>query len=360
LTILDQINAVLHGEKSDRVPYVPYHNLVPRGEFERELRDRGMGLCVRCNAISEEIDAVSVEQRTDGGLECTIYKTPAGELRTGDRVDLGRIADGGQLRTEWPIQRVEDFEAAIYLIENTRFRTNYDRYRNAVRDMGGDGIVRFEGPLPPYDAPRYDLGYGYFSLEGWTMAKLDYPEQMDNILDALARRADRVMPLVIDSPAEFISLGEVDGLYSAREYEQHVLPFYEKWRPALESAGKIWAVHAHNLNLSVYHEVVRRTGAPVIEAFTPLPVGDFSLAEAREAWGSDTVIWVNFPETVFWSGREATYDYTVYLIEQDGKSGRLIIGATEMGSYGITDDRSERAFKEGMRAIMNAIDAKGA
>jgi hypothetical protein len=32
---------------------------------------------------------------------------------------------------------------------------------------------------------------------------------------------------------------------------------------------------------------------------------------------------------------------------------------TEMGSYGITDDESERVFKEGMRAIMDAIDDHG-
>jgi len=29
---------------------------------------------------------------------------------------------------------------------------------------------------------------------------------------------------------------------------------------------------------------------------------------------------------------------------------------TEMGIYGVTDDHSERVFKEGVRAIMDAID----
>ena len=44
MNVLERINAVLHGERPDRVPYVPYDNLVPRGDFERELRNRGMGL----------------------------------------------------------------------------------------------------------------------------------------------------------------------------------------------------------------------------------------------------------------------------------------------------------------------------
>jgi hypothetical protein len=97
----------------------------------------------------------------------------------------------------------------------------------------------------------------------------------------------------------------------------------------------------------------------VIEAFTPPPVGDLSLAEAREAWGPEVVIWVNFPETLFLLGKDKTYEYTVELLKQDEGSGRLVIGMTEMGSYGITDDESERQFKDGMRAIVDAIDECG-
>jgi hypothetical protein len=97
----------------------------------------------------------------------------------------------------------------------------------------------------------------------------------------------------------------------------------------------------------------------VIEAFTPPPCGDLSLADARRLWGPEVVIWVNFPETLFLLGRQATYDYTVDLLQQDKASGRLVIGMTEMGSYGITDDESERQFKDGMRAVMDAIDMHG-
>jgi len=47
------------------------------------------------------------------------------------------------------------------------------------------------------------------------------------------------------------------------------------------------------------------------------------------------------------------------LLRQDSRGSRLVIGLTEIGSYGITDGESERQFKEGMRAIMDAIDAEG-
>ncbi len=125
------------------------------------------------------------------------------------------------------------------------------------------------------------------------------------------------------------------------------------------AAGKMPALHAHNSNLASFVDLVKRTGVPVIEALTPPPVGDLSLADARAAWGPDVVIWVNFPETIFLLGRQEAHDYTVELLEEDRESARLVIGMTEMGSYGVTDDESERVFKDGMRAIMDAIDEHG-
>jgi hypothetical protein len=43
------------------------------------------------------------------------------------------------------------------------------------------------------------------------------------------------------------------------------------------------------------------------------------------------------------------------LIEQD-PTGLLIITTTEMGISMISDDKTEQAYKSGMRAIMDAID----
>ena len=40
-----RINAVLHGEPPDRVPFAPYDNLMPRGEFARPSKIGAWG-CV--------------------------------------------------------------------------------------------------------------------------------------------------------------------------------------------------------------------------------------------------------------------------------------------------------------------------
>jgi hypothetical protein len=214
--------------------------------------------------------------------------------------------------------------------------------------------VRFSGPSPPYDQTDH-----YFSLEGWAQAQADHPSEFARLLEAVEQQSERMIPLVLEAPGEFVAVGSLSGIYGPKQYEKYALPFYEGCVPELIAAGKMPALHAHNSNLTSFVDLVKRTGVPVIEAFTPPPVGDLSLADARAAWGPDVVIWVNFPETIFLLGRQETYDYTVDLLAQDMSSGRLVIGMTEMGSYGITDDESERLFKDGMRAIVDAIDGHG-
>jgi hypothetical protein len=44
MDFLERINAVLHHRKPDKIPFAPYDNLIPRGDFEREMRNRGMKL----------------------------------------------------------------------------------------------------------------------------------------------------------------------------------------------------------------------------------------------------------------------------------------------------------------------------
>jgi hypothetical protein len=78
MTFVDRIAAVLSGGPPDRVPVAPYDNLVPRGDFERELRNRGMGLCLRRSAVWSETADIAVEHKTEGNVSYTIYHTPWG------------------------------------------------------------------------------------------------------------------------------------------------------------------------------------------------------------------------------------------------------------------------------------------
>jgi len=96
----ERINAVLHHRKPDKVPFAPYDNLIPRGDFEREMRNRGMGLCSRRSSIRSETPDVWVESHNHGDITETIHHTPVGSVSTKQRTRLGRLSDSGSVRLE--------------------------------------------------------------------------------------------------------------------------------------------------------------------------------------------------------------------------------------------------------------------
>src|SRR5574342_198948 len=119
MNFLERINATLHDEIPDQVPFAPYDNLVPRGSFERELRNRGMGLCKRITTLSASMPDVSIEQRVDGDATLTIYHTPEGDVHTRSKAGLGRINDAQVVEIEGMIKDVKDYDPVIFMLEDT-------------------------------------------------------------------------------------------------------------------------------------------------------------------------------------------------------------------------------------------------
>ena len=132
MDFLARINAVLHREAPDQVPFAPYDNLVPRGEFVRQLRNRGMGLCVRQSTIFSEMPHVSVETRPDGDTTVTIYHTPVGDVYTRAKGHMGRISDNLAVEVEGMIKDVKDYDPVIFMLEDTVFHVDNSIYFNTI------------------------------------------------------------------------------------------------------------------------------------------------------------------------------------------------------------------------------------
>jgi len=353
MNFLDRINAVLHHEKPDRVPFAPYSHHLPRGDFEREMRNRGAGLVVECSTVFSKQPNVSIERKEQEHLRTTIYHTPVGDVSTITAINLSRTAgSGGSWQKKWMIENVNDYAPVIFMIEDTVFSPFNENYYDLLRDLGKDGIPYDRGGL----SPPYNESVRFFGLTRWSYEQVDHPAQFANLLRALEKRVERKFPLVVNSPANLINVGSIEGFYEPEKFKKYVLPFYKKYIPLLHKAGKICVLHAHNSNLRAFKDLISQTGVDVVEAFTPPPVGDLPIVEARSSWGPETIIWLNFPETVFYQGKEKTKRYTIDLLRSDPSRDSLVIGFTEMGASGIVDEESERIFKEGIRAVMDAIE----
>jgi hypothetical protein len=267
--------------------------------------------------------------------------------------------DEAGICVEGLLKGIQDYAPIISMIEDTVFHVDNTVYTDTVRDLGGDGLFTEYGcPLTPYGQTRYIFG-DTSGMEKWVFEQADHPKEFARLFRAIVEREERWMQFLAESPAEYIRFGDIDGSWGPDVIKRYDLPFIKKWVPYLQSKGKICCVHAHAINLASFKELVAEMGFDVVEAFTPPPVGNLSIQEARSAWGKDTIIWVNFPETVFYQGPQATKEYTRELLESDPPGNRLVIGFTEMGLWGATDTDTERLFKEGILAIADAIDLYG-
>jgi hypothetical protein len=351
MTNRERIMTILGGGTPDRVPFLPFGELIPRGSFEHAARMRGMGFIVHgCSLWSETPGEVAARMQADAQL--TIYRTPKGEVSESRMTHAGPLSNDSSVRTAWMIKSPADYEAVISLIDGTSYQADAESFLKADRELGDDGILHTWTDEPPYMDAQYFLG-----LERWSYEQVDHPAEFRALLAALGRRQERRLALLLECPDYFVNLGNLAGNFGPSEYAAQILPYYRRWVPPFKEKGKKVTLHADASNLREYRDLVPATGVDVIEAFTPPPVGNLSLAEARSAWGEDVTIWINFPETVFYSGRAATMEYTVELLRSDPCPNKLI-GLTEMGLLGVNAS-NEGIFKDGILAILDGIDAAG-
>jgi hypothetical protein len=339
MKFLERVNAVLHHQKPDRIPFVLSESLIPRGDFEREMRNRGIGLYAERATYWSEMPNVRTESERQVDVSLTVHNTPVGS------VSVGRKGN----KTKRMIEDADDYEPVIFMIKDTVFHADYSVYSNTVRDLGTDGIVRGSGIKPPFqDAMRY-MGAANVQKE-----QRAHPGQFAELLEVLEQKTEELFALIADSPAEFISVGEIDDSWTLEQFEKYALPFYRKYVPRLHEKGKICALDVRTSRLKAFKDLVSQTGIDVVEGFMPPPTGDLSVEEALATWGGDIAIWLDFPETILFDSAEKTKEYTINLLKSDAAGCALVIGLTSMKP--MTDEAMEYAFKTGLRTILDALE----
>ena len=98
--------------------------------------------------------------------------------------------------------------------------------------------------------------------------------------------------------------------------------------------------------LRTLKSLIAKTKLDAIEAFTPPPMGDLPVKEAKEAWG-DKVIWMNFPEETFLKTSRDIISYTLKLLKEMAPGLGYIIS--------ITEDIRPEHFRKGIKALTETL-----
>lgn len=324
LNIRERALAVYRGEEPDRIPWLIYDVLCPRGCMARQLRNKGLGLKVSASVLREETPHVHVETKTLGNVVHRTIRTPTGVLSMKERIGL-REGAGGSWTVEHPIKRLSDFEIAEFIVEDTVCMPDYDPFVEAEQNLGDDGIVFVWAGRSPLQQMQIELmGYRTFAI-----ALHKYPKEFERLLRVLERKTAERYQIIAESPAEIVNgTDNINSeIVSPRLFGRYIIPFYKRQAQLLHKKDKIIEDHMDG-RLRHLKDLISKMDLDAVEAFTPPPMGDLPLEEARSAW-KGKVISLNFPETVFLEGAEATKKRALKILEEAAPGDNFMITITE-------------------------------
>jgi len=316
--------AVYRGEEPNRIPWLIYDALCPRGYMSRQLRNKGLGLKVSASLWRVEMPHVRVETKTVSNVVYRTFHTPVGDLSMKERIGLQEGA-GSSWIVEHLIKDVKDFEIAEFMAEDTVYIPDYDPFMKAERNLGDDGVVFVWAGRSPLQEMQIELmGYKTFAI-----AFYKYPREFERLLRVLEKRADERYRIIAESPAEMVN--GTDNINSEivnpKLFERYVLPFYSKQARLLHKKDKILEDHMDGKLMSL-KDLISKMDVDVVEAFTPPPMGNLPLADARGAWRGK-IISLNFPESVFLEGPEAVKKHTLKILGEAAPGDHFMITITE-------------------------------
>ncbi len=341
----ERVRRALLGLHVDRVPFTAYENKVAYGKAERELRNDGLCIVQRrplFYRVETPNCAVTLTQRRTGGpaVVHTRIETPRGVLTSVEH-DRG---DNQPWRIKFLYSGPEDLDALCAYIGDFRFVPNFDAVREKERVGGGDFFMRGGlgySPLP-------DLIYVYMGLERFSFEWADNRPAVLRLYEALACRRLELLELASAAPQLAINVcGNVSAnVVSPEMFQSYCLPRYNEAAEALHKAGKLVGVHFDGITRP-YADAIRASGLDYIEALTPPPTCDVSVAEAHRLW-PDKILWVNFPSSVHLEPLETVRAVTRRILEEARPHRRFLLGITE----DVPPDRWESNF----RAILDEVN----
>jgi len=216
--------------------------------------------------------------KTDGATRIITLKTAVGTLQEVTRIGY---------HVEYPIKTVADLEIIKYILENTEFVFDHEAFRIADEAFGDRGVITTFYPRAPYQR----LIVEYMGAENTLYAMMDYPQQMNDFMDFISDWDDDMYDVLLKSPVQILDFGDnIDAFIdSPKIYKEYLMPYYQKRVDQIHQAGKLCTIHMDGA-LKPLLPLIDEVDFDGIEAVTPLPQGDVTLEEIKEALGNKILL----------------------------------------------------------------------
>ena len=244
-----------------------------------------------CCLRFQDEPSVKAETFERDGVHVTRWETPVGSMEmhhegTGLAWHIKRF----------PVQNAHDAKVMEYILRGRTVTFDYQTFEKHDALMG-------EIAAPMVYIPRVNLQrlfIDFMGFEGTIYALHDDKPTIDRLVRAIDETDEQVLDVMCQSPVPLVNYGDnVDHHFLRPEtFEEYILPAYQHRSKRLRDAGKFTFAHWDGSikNLLPY---ARSTGCDGIEALTPVPQGDITIEEMKEALGNDIILLDGIPMTCF-------------------------------------------------------------
>jgi hypothetical protein len=339
----ERVLAVLRGEVPDKVPFTIYECMIPQCAVERRLRNDGLCIVNRhhqgYSSFTPGCTTESFHYHEDGKPRVrTVTRTPVGEIST---------VVQPAVFTNWILQREfkgpEDYAVLLYLVEHKVYSPAYEPFANAEEWMGPDVILR----AAVGSSPLHRI-MGWMGLETFAVEWMERRDEVLKLEAAMRRRKREAYEIVARAPITHANYGgnEVPEVMGLERFREFVLPVHNECAEVFHAHGKLLGCHLDGNN-RLWAKEVASSGLDYIEAFTPSPDTDMTLAEALEAW-PDKVIWLHFPSSIQVARIARVKEVAREIVALGRETNRVIIG--------ITEDMPPDRWQQNLLAISEAVN----
>lgn len=243
-----------------------------------------------CLRVQED-SKVTFEAFDRDDIRVSRWNTPVGSIES----HADRTAQAYHVK-KFPVETRDDARVMEYILRGRTYSFDHELFAQ------NDALIG-DRAAPMIFIPRVNLQrlfIEYMGFEGTLYALHDDKPMIDQLVKAIDETEQPMIDLLCESPIPIINYGDnIDHHFLRPDmFEEYILPVYQQRCAKFRAAGKF--THPHwDGSIKNLLRYAHATGCDGIEALTPIPQGDVTIEEIKEALGDDMVLLDGIPMTSF-------------------------------------------------------------
>ncbi|MGD9519535.1 MAG: uroporphyrinogen decarboxylase family protein [Armatimonadota bacterium] len=220
------------------------------------------------------------------------WKTPVGTLTAVTRFDAWGLS---AYHEEYRVKTPEDLQILEYLLEHEEWYWDQEAYEASLAEVGDRGAPQFYFRR----SPLQNLFIAEMGFQTTIFMLYDRPEVLHRYIEVQTQADDALYEVLSTCPVGILNFGEnIDAhMDPPTLWHQYMIPYYRRRTQYLHEAGKFVHIHVDGAMKPLLGHL-RDCPWDGIEAATPLPQGDVTIEQIKDALG-DLVLLDGVPAVFF-------------------------------------------------------------